>query len=616
MYNLRFAKAEQARKAITNQQLKQIREMYQEIADQYSRRIENLSDKTNISSILRTQYLREYQKQLADELGKVNRRIESNIKSGMTKTAEAVLEEEVRRAKELGFTGITGKYSNIPTDVVETIVSGQLYQGNWSLSSAIWGTNEKIKMDCQNIVARGIAANKGVYDVAKDLEAYVNPSARKTYRWARDYPGSTKVIDYNASRLARTMMSHAYQEAFERSTEKDPWVDAYKWNISANHRVCPLCVERAENDEYGLGAGIYPKGEVPLDHPNGQCFLTIVQSKSSEQVVNDIANWYNGVGDPKMNSKIDEFAQSLGYKPTGKVTPQSLVDKYGKSSGKQFNGWYNKLSVEDKAIAKGLKDKEGLTWQGWYTKYVKNGQANSAVAKASNVERKIKFDGNEWLEKARSTTVKEMLAAEDAQFAKFTESQIGAIRSYSSSSYINMNNYLRYIGAGKTEEQAIKLSHISPKQLDAIKEAREALNSVGLDKDYVLRRGTDLGDLAGLIGGDFNKTRQELEDIVYKDNRFVDGIKILNEKYSGTIGTMHGFTSTSSTYDRGRFGDVEMILYAPKGTAASSIMRISQYGTSEGETLLNAGTRVKIHKIELSDGHMDSRIRIFCEILK
>ena len=66
MYNLRFAKAEQTRKAITNQQLQQIKSMYQEIADQYSRRIENLSDKTNISSILRTQYLREYQKQLAE----------------------------------------------------------------------------------------------------------------------------------------------------------------------------------------------------------------------------------------------------------------------------------------------------------------------------------------------------------------------------------------------------------------------------------------------------------------------------------------------------------------------------------------------------------------------
>lgn len=315
MYNLRFAKAEQTRKAITNQQLQQIRSMYQNIADQYSRRIEYLSDKTNISSILRTQYLREYQKQLADELGKVNRRIESNIKSGMTKTAEAVLEEEIKRAKELGFVGITGKYSNIPTDVVETIISGQLYQGNWSLSSAILGANEKIKRDCQSIVARGIAQNKGVYEVAKDLEAYVNPQARKTYRWARDYPGSNKVIDYNASRLARTMMSHAYQEAFERSTEKDPWVDAYKWNISANDRVCPLCIGRAENDEYGLGEGVYPKGEVPLDHPNGQCYLTIVQTKSAKDVVNDLANWYNGVGDQNMNDMIDQFAYSIGYTP-------------------------------------------------------------------------------------------------------------------------------------------------------------------------------------------------------------------------------------------------------------------------------------------------------------
>ncbi len=315
MYNLRFAKAEQTRKAITNQQLKQIREMYQEIADQYSRRIEYLSDKTNISSILRVQYLHEYQKQLADEFGKVNRRIESNVKSGMEQTANAVLEEEIKRMKEIGFIGISGKYSNIPADVVETIVSGQLYKGNWSLSSAIWGTNKKIQQDCQNIVARGIAANKGVYDVAKDLEAYVNPSARKTYQWARDYPGSNKVVDYNASRLARTMMSHAYQEAFERSTEKDPWVEAYQWNTGHNNRVCPLCIERAETDQYGLGIGVYPKGEVPLDHPNGQCFLTIVQVKNTQDVVNDLANWYNGTGDKNMNDMIDQFAYSIGYTP-------------------------------------------------------------------------------------------------------------------------------------------------------------------------------------------------------------------------------------------------------------------------------------------------------------
>ena len=383
MYNLRFAKAEQTRKVITNQQLQQIKSMYQEIADQYSRRIENLSDKTNISSILRTQYLREYQKQLADELGKVNRRIESNIKSGMTKTAEAVLEEEVRRAKELGFAGITGKYSNIPTDVVETIISGQLYQGNWSLSSAIWGTNKKIQQDCQNIVARGIAANKGVYEVAKDLEAYVNPSARKTYRWARDYPGSTKVIDYNASRLARTMMSHAYQEAFERSTAKDPWVEAYQWNTGHNNRVCQLCIEREENDSYGLGPGVYPKGEVPLDHPNGQCFLTIVQTKNTNDVVNDLANWYNGVGDQNMNEKINDFAYSLGYTPD--MLKKTVVHKntstflftntndYVKSTMTNVASKYNDifgLESKIKNIVMNEKDFEDLM-SGAYA-YVKN----------------------------------------------------------------------------------------------------------------------------------------------------------------------------------------------------------------------------------------------------
>ena len=316
MNKLRFLKAEQARQQITKQQLKYITSMYQSIADEFAVKIENLSDKTNISSILKTQYLREYQKELADQISKLNWQIEANIKNGMKEVAQSVVDEEVKRALNFGLTGISGKFSNIPQDVVETIVSGQLYQSDWSLSSAIWSANKKVQQDCQNIVARGIAANKGVYEVAKDLEKYVNPSAKKDYKWSRDYPGSNKVVDYNASRLARTMMSHAYQESFERATENDPWVEAYQWNTAHNTRVCPYCQQMSTENKFGLGPGIYPKGEVPLDHPNGQCFITIVQNKSSAQVANDIANWYNGTGDPKMNAQIDKFAQSLGYKPT------------------------------------------------------------------------------------------------------------------------------------------------------------------------------------------------------------------------------------------------------------------------------------------------------------
>ena len=36
-----------------------------------------------------------------------------------------------------------------------------------------------------------------------------------------------------------------------------------------------------------------------------------------------------------------------------------------------------------------------------------------------------------------------------------------------------------------------------------------ALDGVGFDKDYVLRRGTDLRDLAGLLGGDCELKQEE-----------------------------------------------------------------------------------------------------------
>ena len=339
MNTLRFLKAEQTKAKVTNEQLEYIKMMYQNISYNFGKKIKSLEGKKNISSILKTQYLHEYQKELADEISKINQKIGSNIKNGMEQVAQAVVDNEVDRAVGYGLLGISGKFSNIPTDVVETIVSGQLYQSDWTLSKAIWGMNEKVHKDCQNIVAMGIAANKSVYDVAKALERYVDPSAKKDYKWSKDYPGSNKVVDYNASRLARTMMSHAYQESFERATEHDPFIKGYKWNTGHNTRVCHYCMAMSTEDKFGLGQGIYPKDKVPLDHPNGQCFLTIVQNKSSEQVADDIANWYNGTGDAEMNAKIDKFAESLGYKPTTNkiLNAKSAVSKATKNNIIQDN---------------------------------------------------------------------------------------------------------------------------------------------------------------------------------------------------------------------------------------------------------------------------------------
>ena len=177
---------------------------------------------------------------------------------------------------------------------------------------------------------------------------------------------------------------------------------------------------------------------------------------------------------------------------------------------------------------------------------------------------------------------------------------------YTGSSYESMNGYLRYLAAGMSPSEAREMSNLSDGGYNAMLNAIAGLKKVASKEDLVLRRGTDLGDLAGLMQGDFMTNKSSLHG---------KSVEELNKMFAGHIGTYSGFTSTSSIYDRGFSGDVEVILYAPKGTQGSSVMSISRYGTSEGKFLLNAGTQVRVLKVEQSDRHKDSSIRVYMEII-
>ena len=122
----------------------------------------------------------------------------------------------------------------------------------------------------------------------------------------------------------------------------------------------------------------------------------------------------------------------------------------------------------------------------------------------------------------------------------------------------------------------------------------------------MLRRGTSYGDLAGFMPGDYYENSDKLS---------FWSLQTLKDRFEGTVGEYKGFTSTSSLYDRGFDGDVEMIFYVPKGTHASSVMSISRYGASEGETILPPGTKIKIHSIDRAHKEHGSNIRVFAEII-
>lgn len=310
---VRFAYAEGKRIQIANEQRKEIKRMYKDVLGDIKDRQAFLSRRTNISSIMRTQYLNELAKVIKERMTDIDGKTQDMIINNMSLVASAVVENNQDFLKMLGFDDalVGSSYLYVPADIIAEITSGKIYEGKWTLSKAIWGDNEQKLKEIDYIVAKGIAENKGAYDLAKDLESYVNPSAKKTWEWSKVYPGTRKVIDYNAQRLARTLVSHAYAESFVRTTKNNPFIEAYQWLTSNSDRVCQICIERAENDEYGLGPGIYPKDKLPLDHPNGMCTFDAVMTDSLMDISDKLADWVNGDGDPELNKEIDNFVSDF-----------------------------------------------------------------------------------------------------------------------------------------------------------------------------------------------------------------------------------------------------------------------------------------------------------------
>lgn len=295
---LTFKSAEEIRSNVTLDQQRKIVQMYKKLAEQAKKQAEAIKGKDNVSSILREQYLNILVEQLINASEDISDSIESTIKSNMKTVSEGVVQDQRDFLKLVGMPGFESAFSHVPTQIVQTVANGDLYAGNWTLSKAIWGSSKKMSDDINRIVAEGIASNKSAYEIAKDLETYVNPSKAKPWDWGKVYPGTNRVVDYNAQRLARTMVSHAYQQSVVNTCKPNPFVTGIKWVASNSARTCELCKQRD-----GM---IYPKDDVPLDHPNGICTYVAVIPNMSD-VADRLADWVEGKSDPA----IDAFAISL-----------------------------------------------------------------------------------------------------------------------------------------------------------------------------------------------------------------------------------------------------------------------------------------------------------------
>lgn len=304
-----FRDAWEARDSITKAQEREIRKLYNQWAREIREQANTLSRVPG--SISEQRELAQLYYQLRSASKQLTIEINSSVNQNVTHMGSVV--QRVNRAwlTSLGFTpeSIDRKFSVVKDMAIRNILTGNLYQNGHNLSQRVWKLTESNLKDMYTIIARGIAEKQSVYDIAKLLEKYVNPDVKfpwRVSRWTENGIPKTGIIhngvvDYNAQRLARTMIQHAYQQTLVGLTRDNPFVRGYIWRADGNH-PCSLCIDRDGTR--------YSADNVPLDHPNGQC--TIEVDIDQVEVVQRMADYSLS---PEEYQDMLEFFKGLDFRP-------------------------------------------------------------------------------------------------------------------------------------------------------------------------------------------------------------------------------------------------------------------------------------------------------------
>ncbi|MBU3155170.1 hypothetical protein [Clostridium estertheticum] len=301
------AAAQKKRIEITKDSIKQIRDLYKDVAKDLSKRARSAS-----KGSLNQRWLKDYGKQLKSDIKELNKILKPDIENSMLKSAEGASSIQLDFFNMLGIKysfnnkeSFSSMFSNMPKDALAELTNGGFYKDGRGLSQRLWAHNGKANADFDYIIEKGIAEKKSTYGLANDLADFVNPEVRKSWDFKKIYPGvGNKKIEYNSLRLAITSISHAYQLSLQRSCKANPFVEGIQWNISNSHRgTCGLCKSRDKK--------IYKADDLPLDHPMGVCYFTPVVEKSMEDIGTELNSWVNGGNNTKLDGWYREYGSEF-----------------------------------------------------------------------------------------------------------------------------------------------------------------------------------------------------------------------------------------------------------------------------------------------------------------
>lgn len=207
---------------------KKIQGIYTQAARGLAKRAE-----TTKAGTLTERWVTDYRKALEKRIEQMRGELGGTILSGMRKSAglpgDAV---EGWLNDALAMVGVDGNFtdtfSRTPDAALRMLIDGRMYRDGKSLSRRIWNRTDQLQGSIEDILTQGIAQHRSALQIAQDLEAYVSPKAKMPVSWLTLYPDIPfdRQIDYNAQRLARTAINHAYWTANMAAAKANPFCRA------------------------------------------------------------------------------------------------------------------------------------------------------------------------------------------------------------------------------------------------------------------------------------------------------------------------------------------------------------------------------------------------------
>ena len=319
---------------LTKKQQQQIIQVYKKAyMDTINRGIKNAYGDSKAVKNLTAAYSQQIYNELLTVVMKYNSKVANDLADINKQMMQLLMGDGYKQIKDQ----VDKLVDIVNADTVEQVIRGKLYEDRKGLDKRLWSCTNTSGEKIEDAVASCMAEGMSAADMAENLKQFAmgghHTWSRNKIReklgsgYARKYSGG---LDYESLRLARTTITHQAQIETINTKRVNPYMGGVQWH--SNHeagRTCDAC------NALDGRLFIIDKEDIPLDHPNGACWLEPVwmingKKATPEDIAKDMRAWANGEKNSGAMDKIPEY-KGLG----GTKTPTKSIKKTIKRAVKQ-----------------------------------------------------------------------------------------------------------------------------------------------------------------------------------------------------------------------------------------------------------------------------------------